>query len=127
MIIKDFKVLDEVFESYKKFNAKEPETAMAQQLTRFKEVRPSSRMLIIPEKQRQELEVLFDRYVDSADELISLIKKAVSLKVNGVEVALTPDQLDRMNQMAMFEGRKLEDFTKQKIEEGVRFTIDGYI
>lgn len=127
MIIKDFKIPDEVYEKYKKYNAKDPEMAMSQQLIRFQEVRPSSRMLLVPEKQRAEFEILFDRYVDSADELLTLLKKAISLKVNGVEVALTPDQLDRLSQMAQFEGKKLDDFTKQKIEEGVRFTIDGYV
>lgn len=127
MIIKDFKVSDDAYAKYKSYNSKDVEGQLATQLVRFQDVKPSSRIVVIPESHRQELEVLLDRFLDSPDDVVSQIKRCLTIKVSDVEVSLTPDQLERIKLTAEFEGKPFKPFLQEKITEAIKLTLDGYL
>lgn len=124
-MIVQLKVPDSVFEGYAKHNQANPERAMEQQLLRFMEVRPTDRILLIPSVERNELEVLLDSHFASARELVSKVKDLLGIRVNGVDVVLEPNTLLRLGQQAEFEGMDPAEFTKLKVEEGIKFAVDG--
>lgn len=126
MIIKEFKVNDVAYTKYREYN-KDAEAAMAQQLLRFQEVKPTSRIVIVPEKERAELELLFDRFLDTAADLVVQVKKALTMKIEGIELQLTPVQMERIKHMAEFEGKDFKIFLKDKMTEAVQLTLDGYM
>lgn len=127
MIVKEFKVNDATYKKYVSYNEKDPEVAMSQQLLRFQEVKPSSRIVIIPEKERVELETLFDRFLDSAQDLVAQVKRALTMKIEGIELQLSPDQMERIKHMAEFEGKDFKTFLAEKMREAVKLTLDGYM
>ncbi len=126
MIIKELKVQDAVYTKYREYN-KDVEAAISQQLLRFQEVKPTSRIIVVAEKERQELELLFDRFLDSGKDLLEQVKRALTMKIEGVELQLSPDQMERIKLMAEFEGKDFKLFLKEKLQDAVKLTLDGYM
>jgi hypothetical protein len=124
-MIVQIKIPDGLFEKYQTYNQASPERAIEQQLTRFQEVKPSDRVLVVPSAQRNELEVLLDSHFASAQELVSKVKDLLKIRVEGVDVTLDPNTLFRVTQQAEFEGMPSSDFMKLKVEEGIKFAVDG--
>lgn len=127
MIIKEFKVQDVAYKKYTEYNTKDPEAAMGLQLVRFQEVKPSSRIIIIGEKERVELETLFDRFLDTGQDVITQCKRALTMKIEGVELQLSPDQMERIKLMAEFEGKDFKLFLAEKLKDAVKLTLEGYM
>lgn len=126
MIIKEFKVQDAAYKKYTEYN-KDPELAMAQQLVRFQEVKPTSRIIIVGEKDRQELELLFDRFLETSPDLVAQVKRALTMKIEGIDLQLSPDQMERIKQQAEFEGKDFKVYLAEKMKEAVKLTLDGYL
>lgn len=127
MIIKEFKLSDQAYAKYREHNPKDPEAAMSTQLVRFQEVKPTSRIVIIPEKERQELETLFDRFLDTGADVVAQCKRALTMKIQGVELQLSPDQMERIKLMAEFEGKDFKQFLSEKMQDSVQLTLNGYM
>lgn len=125
-MISQVKIPDGVYEQYKGYDSIEPERAMAQTLLRFAGVKPSDRILIIPSKDRQELEKLFDETLDTAPGLVNRIKDLLTLEVEGTKITLTPDVANLLAQQAEFEGMPQAEFLEQKVKEGVQIAVTGY-
>jgi hypothetical protein len=124
-LIVQVKIPDTMYEQYVGHNPTAPERAIEQTLLRFAGVKPSERILILPSKERSELEVMLDSHFSSARELVSKVKELLSIKVEGVTVALDPNVLYRLGQQAEFEGQEPKAFLEQKIGEGVKIAVDG--
>lgn len=124
-MILQIKLPDGVYEAYQKHNPLQPERAIEQQLLRFAGVNPADRILILPNLERNELEVLLDSHFSSAKELVSKVKETLGVNVEGVSVTLDPNTLFRLTQMAEFEGQEKKAYLEQKIKEGIQFTVDG--
>lgn len=124
-MIVQIRIPDSLFETYSKYNQSNPEKAMEQQLLRFQEVRPADRVLVLPAAERNELEVLLDSHFASAKELVAKVRDLLKIRVEGVDITLEPNTLLRMTQQASFEGMDPKDFMQAKVDEGIRFAVDG--
>lgn len=124
-MIVQIKIPDGVYETYVRHNSGNPERAMEQQLTRFAEVRPSDRILLLPNAERDELEVMLDSHFTSARELVAKVRTLLGIRVHGVDVTLDPNVLERLSTQAEFEGMAPEAYISQKVGEGIKFAVDG--
>lgn len=124
-MIVQIKIPDSVYEKYSQHRPSDPELAISQQLTRFAEVNPTDRVLLVPNKERQELEALMDTTFTSAKELVSRTKQLAELKVEGMAVPLSPDVLQRLAEQAEFEGMTQREFLELKVAEGVSYVTMG--
>jgi hypothetical protein len=124
-MIVQIKIPDSTYETYLKHSPTNPERAMEQQLIRFAEIRPSERILLLPPKERDELEVMLDSNFATARELVAKVRELLGIRVEGVDVTLDPNTLMRLVHQAEFEGVAKEQFLRDRIGDGLRFAIDG--
>ena len=116
MIIQALKVPDETYEQYQKYNGADPKAAMALQLNRFRGVDPTSRIILIPREERIELERLLATDIESAKQLVALIRHVLTVSVAGSEVTLTKDQAQRIADQARFQGQTVPEYVKTQGE-----------
>ena len=124
-MILTLKVADATFEKYASYNTANPKLALTQQLTRFMGVDPTSRILILPKEERAELEALLNQPLESARELVSIVKRLLSVKVGEVEVSLKPDQAYRIEDQARFHGVEPREFLKEKALWALEYAAGG--
>ncbi len=119
-MILNLKITDDTYEHYASYNKADPRAAMTLQLSRFRGVDPASRVIIIPKEERIELEQLLGVPLDSAKELVSIVRRLLTVKVGGAEIPLSPDQVYRIEDNARFHGTDpklyLEELAKQAFE-----------
>lgn len=124
-MILTLKVTDDTFEHYAQYNKADPKAAMVAQLSRFRGVDPSSRVLVLPKAEREELEILLGIPLESAKELVSVVKRLLSVKLGPVEVEATPDQVYRLEDQARFMGLEPSDYLKLRAKESIEYAAGG--
>jgi hypothetical protein len=83
------------YERQAKTREKPLESVLSAQLRRFEDV-DSTKPLILTDIARQHLDKLLARNLHTPDELVLVIQRALSVRLNGVEITLTPYLLDRL-------------------------------
>jgi len=126
-MIVNLKIPDAVYEQYKKYSSTDPEKAMATQLMKFVELDPQTRFILIPQKERQALELLLEKHLENATELVGAVQAALMVRMDGVEIPVSPDVLNVLRQQAAFEGMEEKDYAKMKLAEGVHVAAQGYV
>ncbi len=127
MIIQALKVPDETYEIYSDYNRADPKAAMAAQLNRFRAVDPTSRILLIPKNERIELERLLGTDLESAAQLVTLVKNLLAVRVGGAEVILTKDQAQRIAEQAKFQGLTTQEYIQVQGEWAMQHVAGGGI
>lgn len=118
------KVSDEVFEAYGTHNPQNPRLAMEQALERFKAVTPNKKAILLSGDALAELQTLLGGSYDGASDLVLAIRKALVVKVDGVEVALTESQRKAISDtVRYFPKMEPREFTAQKIKEGLQHVL----
>jgi hypothetical protein len=118
------KVSDEVFEAYGTHNPQNPRLAMEQALERFQEVTPNKKAILIAGEALAELQRLLDGTFEGASDLLPALRKALTVKVGDVEVALTESQRKAISDtVKYFPKMETREFTEQKIKEGLRYAL----
>ncbi len=125
MIIQALKVPDETYEQYQKYNGADPKAAMALQLNRFRGVDPTSRIILVPREERIELERLLATDIESAKQLVALIRHVLTVSVAGSEVTLTKDQAQRIADQARFQGQSVPEYVKTQGEWAMEHVAGG--
>ncbi len=80
--------------------------------------------LYFSDAERQELEHLLGRNLSSASEALAAVKRALTVKLDGVEVPLQPALLTRLKTRCF--GKTFPEFLKERIVRGLEeFTMMG--
>jgi hypothetical protein len=118
------KVPDEVFEAYGAFNPQNPRLAMEQALVRFARVAPNRKAIVLTGEALSEVQKLLSGSFSEADDLLDALRRALMVRVEGVDVALTEGQRKAIGDAIRF-NPKIEprEFTEVKIKEGLRVAL----
>lgn len=117
MII-NLKLPDDLYDQYlKKFNAPKHYLRMKQAIEAFLPIGDGDRYLILHGKERQAIESEFQTNLDTPEKLLKLIKNLKSVKINGVEVNFSDDEMARLKMQADFHGRTPDQYILEMIDE----------
>lgn len=73
-----------------------PEWIMGERLRQFAATN-SQKPIVLDDASRQKIEKLVGKNISNSDELVAIIESAVSVRVDGMEVPMTPQLLSRLN------------------------------
>lgn len=95
---------DEVADLYQKIADKHAvriSSILAEQLKRFVSVDPYDRIVVVPSRQRDELEkVLSGGAIEDASDLVLKVEALASIQVEGVKLDFTPGQKRELKRLA---------------------------
>lgn len=120
-MILTLKIPDDTYEQYAAYNKADPKAAISTQLTRFRGIDPTSRILILPKEERGELERLLGTDLESAQQLVKLVRNILALKVGAVEVELLPDEASRIADQARFHGIDPNEYLREKARWAIAY------
>lgn len=117
MII-NLKLSDELFEFYvKKYGLPKAYAVMKRALEAMKEVDDNEPYLFIVGEDRLTLQNIFQTTLDSPKKLITLVKNLIAVRVGGVDIPFTSDELARLQMQATFHGRELDVYITEMVME----------
>lgn len=124
MMVQALKVPDEVYEKYES-RPGGAKAAMSTILTRFQDVAPQDRVLVVSKEFRVALERLLGTDIDGPEHLVRLVGQLLSVQVAGSTVTLTKDQAQRMKEQASFQGLEVTEYIKRQGEWAMEFVAGG--
>ena len=113
------KLSDNTYEKYGKINPQNPRIEVERIAERFAGFPVSSKHVFLTGEVLSSIQKLLGASVDTPEGLEALIKKAVSVKVDGVDVPLTPSQLKGVQDNAAFYKQDPAKYAEQKIKQGL--------
>jgi len=117
MII-NFKVPDQIFEDYvKQYGIPQCYQAMRRHIEEMKDYNIKDRYFVVFGDVRRAIEAVFGTTIENGEKLLKLIKNLNSVKISGVEVNFTEDEMARLAMQATFHGRSTEVYIKEMITE----------
>lgn len=117
MII-NLKIEDALYDRYlTNFGAPKHYAQMKRAIEEFSGIKFADRALILHGEGRKAVEAEFQTTLDSAEKLLSLVKSLKMVKIHGVEINFTPDELARLEMQAKFHGRTTDGFIREIITE----------
>jgi hypothetical protein len=119
-MIVSLKVSDELYEQYGRRNPNNPRAAMIDTLERFVSSDPGIKSLTLEGENLKQLQDALQTVLKDPDEATRLLLKALSVRVDEVEIALTPTQRKSIETNSAFFKQDPGDWTKNKVEEGLR-------
>lgn len=125
MII-ELEIPDTVYKRYQKHDPKNPEKALVANLKQFAEVGPNDRVVLLGGKDREALEILLERHLGNGSELVTFVREALKLKLDGVELVPNPDILNLIKQQSDFDGREYKDFLTDKLTQALGIAAQGF-
>lgn len=104
-----------------------PEEIMVDRLTRFKDVAPSDRVVVVDPKVRNRLEmILSGGSLKDAEDLLKKVEDLADLKIGEIRIDFTPGEWKRMKNWANRQGKTVE-FIMKDIVARIRLTIFDYV
>lgn len=124
MAVVTLTIPDDVYQAYCT-DANNPNRELVKQLTRFKDVRPNQRAVVLSEEDRKTLETLYGKPIDATEMryFIEWVKQRATVKVGACEITLNAAQLKRARANAQFWNRDESDWIKQKALEGLEAVL----
>lgn len=124
-------ISDELYQTYAERSPERPQKALADTLKRFQDLDPSSPQLVISVAGQKALGQLLDRPATSEDQLIEGIRQSRKVTLGeGVEIILTPGQLQRLKAQADFltktgkaSQEELNDFVKKQVTAALQSVV----
>ena len=101
MAILTITVPDELVAFYGKYD-KNPAKAMGEQLKKFANHDPMSRVVVLPDEVRQTLEEMIGLPIEDPRKLVDWVRGLVSAKIGGLDIKLTDTQMQRIRSFAKF-------------------------
>jgi len=118
-MILSIKIPDETYEAFGRHNSQNPRHAIEETLKRFAEVGHLRKAVVLSGEVLSHLQALAGTTLDSPEAVEEFIRKALSIKVDGVEVALTESQRKGLASNAAFFKQDPVEFAKTKIKQGL--------
>jgi hypothetical protein len=125
-MIVELEIPDAVYKIYQKHSPGDPEKAILANIRAFAEVSKDDRVLLVGNKDRQDIEVLLERNLVRPSELVAYLREALKVRLDGVEVTANPDLLQLLHAQADFDGRPYKEFAKDRLDQAVSLAIQGY-
>ena len=117
MII-NLKIEDTLYDHYlTRFSAPRHYVQMKRAIEAFSNIDFGDRVLILAGNDRKALEHEFGTILENPEKLLRLVKNLKSVKIGGVEVNFSDDEMARIAMQADFHGRTTEQFIKEMIDE----------
>lgn len=126
-MIVEIQIQDSIFKKYQEYNTADPYKALSRQIQRFADVNPADRVIIIDAENRRKLEALLNETTTDAASLVEKVKSLLTIKVDDIKVALTPETVETLKSQAEFEGMDQKEYTEQKIREGIEVAVMGFV
>lgn len=123
MAILSISVPDELHQIYTKYFPQNPQKGMAKQLERFKEVDPSARAVVFAADSLRELQTLTGSTIETPGQLIEFLRKALSLDIAGVSVALNEGQAKRAASLANFFHKPMKEFLTDTVKDALQIKL----
>lgn len=123
MAIKTIRLSDETMTKYQEMHPQNPVLAIENQLEKFKDVSYKERVLLFEASVRKELEHLYGKPIEDAQEFVNWVKKAIVFKAGEVDVPLTDGQRKRMELEAKFSNQPLQDYIKSRVQSSLRMGL----
>lgn len=112
-------VPDELYEVFVKQNPQNPHKAIVKHLEKFKEFKFSDRAIVLSGSELEEVQRAAGKTIETPQELLTVVRDALSLDVDGMKVTLTEGQRARIKHTATFFGQKPEEFGATKVREAL--------
>lgn len=123
MAIISIQIPDEVEQEYaKRGNSRK---AMTEALVKFQYLSPSDRVLLFMGKDRQELEKVLGATLQTPEDVLLRVKRALEVNLDGIKVPLTDKQLVRLRAQAKFQSLPFEEYAANRLKEAVKYVVEG--
>lgn len=117
MII-NLKIEDTLYDAYlTRFGAPKHYAQMKRAIEEFSQVPYGERILLLHSEGRKAVEAEFGTILENPEKLLRLVKNMKSVKIHGVEVNFTDDELARIAMQATFAGRSTDTFIREMVQE----------
>lgn len=104
-----------------------PEEIMVDRLTRFKDVSPSDRVVVVDPKVRNRLEqILGGGSLKDAEDLLQKVEGLADIQIGEIRVEFSPGELKQMKHWANRQGKAV-DYIVKDIVTRIKLTIFDYV
>jgi hypothetical protein len=117
------KVPDEIYEKFGKHNSANPRAAIEQTLVRFADTGPAGKAITLSSNTLPEVQKLLGGTVDNEEEILALLRKALSFRADGVDVSLNGYQKAIIQKGALANKMPPEKFLERKIQQGLTMVL----
>ena len=118
-MVVNLSIPDDLYAKYVAMNKTNPGKAMVKQLKRFEDVNPATRVVLLFDEPLAELQRLAERSIESPKDVLQLVKKALTVEKDGVEVKFSEAQRARMRQDAKFWSEDPGVYASKKLQSMV--------
>lgn len=122
-MIVSLKVSDDLYEQYGRRNPNNPRAAMTDTLERFVSHDPGTKSVTLEGDNLRQLQEALQTSLSNPDEFTRLLVKALSVRVDDIEISLTPTQRKSIETNSAFFKQSPADWTKNKVVEGLRIAF----
>ena len=123
MAVLTLKIKDETFLQYGQYG--NPQFAMERSLEKFKALDPGERVLFFSSEELRVLEEFLGRQVETAADLIALMKKVSQVDVEGAKVPLSDGQVKRLLGWSDFYHRSASEILEEKLRGALNEALGG--
>lgn len=92
----------------------------------LKDLEQNDRFFIVNGETRRDIEKTLGKHIGDQQELARLIKNMNSVRIQGIEVQFSDDQLFRIDAQAGYHGKTRESFIEDMVKEIVDKFMDEY-
>lgn len=110
---------DELYEVFVKQNPQNPHKAIVRHLDKFKDFHFSDRAIVLTGDELSEVQRAAGKTVETPKELLTLVRDALSIDVDGMKVQLTEGQRARLRHMASFFNQPINEYGAMKVKEAL--------
>lgn len=110
---------DDLYEVFVAQNPQNPHKAIVKHLDKFKEYKFSDRAIVLSGKDLEEVQRAAGKTVETPQEVVSLVRDALSIDIEGMKVPLTEGQRTRLRQMASFFDQPVEEYGAMKMKDAI--------
>ncbi len=98
-------------------------TLMARLLTAAKDIDFASRPLIVPAPARRDIEALAETTIETAPQLVALLKNLLRIDMGEVTVYLTERQADKFAEFATYYDEPLDEYMSAKLTDAINYVL----
>lgn len=118
-MIVSLKVPDELYEAYGRKNSTDPRAPMVEALAKFVEEDPRARSITLSGENLSEVQNLIGGPVDSPPSLLDALRKSLRVRLDDVEVTLSPSQRKAIETSCGFFKLEQRQFIENKLREAL--------